>query len=168
MRLAENTVFETAAADLTTIGTMLTLNTVVPIRIMRFGFVIDAAAPTTGAALLGLITTPLVAGGGTPVTQQGLVIPTATVEGSVYFSVLKEDEDPATGIATGPGNNFFLEELDSNEVPAGYAITIDTDGVPSVGAGTVFLEYTQLTFQNQFNLDEASVHFPVDGGVVPT
>lgn len=153
MRIGQNQVVTAVVAD-TSAGASdaLTFTPLLPIEVVRYGYLVTTLLDNTPTALVMSLD-----------TNNVLAAPARVERGTVTDSVDRVI-GTVVGVKLAEGNGFQAEaDLPLNVVVPGWQVIVERKVANVAGAITAFLEYRYLSWGDFNHLAAASVHNPLDG-----
>lgn len=148
MRIGENQVVQSAQVALDATADRLTFTPGIPVRLVRYGYIVSVLLDNTPTALvLSLDTNDLLA---SAVRTERTTL-TQTVDQVIGTVVAKEI--PAFTMQAG---------LDSRVIVPGQQAIVEVKTAAVAGDGFVFIEYTPLSWQTAKQVGASAVHYPVE------
>lgn len=149
MRLGENQVIQSSLVQLDLAGDALIFSPGVPVRLVRFGYVVGVLVDNTQGLIVSLDTQRI---HGSPArTERGLM---TIADGAANLAVgaVRYHDIADFTMATG---------LDKNVIIPGHQAIVEVKQDATAGDGRVFIEYTPLSWQTAFQVGSGDTHYPV-------
>lgn len=150
MRLGENSFEVSGLVALDGAADRLTFTPAVPVRLVRYGYVVGVLLDHTQGLILSLDTNDLLAA---PVRTERATITNANGAANQVVGKHVTREIPAFTMTTG---------LDKNVLVPGQQAIIEVKQAATAGDGYVYLEVTPLPYSTAKQVGSANVHYPVE------
>ena len=149
MRYGENQVEQSAQVALDGAADRLTFTPGIPVRLVRYGYIVAVLIDHTQGLILSLDTNDMLAA---PVRTERALLTNANGATNQVIGTYVSREIPAFTMTAG---------LDKNVIVPGQQAIIEVKTAATAGDGMVWLEYTPLSYQTAKQVGSANVHYPV-------
>ena len=157
MRIGENDFVVSAQVALDATADIFTFTPAIPVRLVRFGYIVSVELDNTAGLVLALDTVGVAASAPTR-AERGTVTGSGT---EVIGAVRAHRFETAPDVDK---TSFQVDtNLDVNVLVPGHTAVLQVTTAATAGDGHVFIEYTPLSFQIALSgLAVGNIHIPIE------